>query len=84
MFPAPKPRTFQLWGKKKKGRNAYTQAYALARESDHTLGTDAPLLIEQQPIDRKNAVVPGTDLDKPQTEAQVLSEELLSNDSLGG
>lgn len=80
MFPTQKQRTFLLWGEQK-GHNAYTQAYTLAREIDRNMGTDVPFLTERQPT---NTVVSKHGVDEPKTEARVLSEELLTNDSLGG
>jgi hypothetical protein len=77
-------RTFLKWGEGQKGRNAYTQAFALARDADPAFGTDAPSLNKQPPIAHTKEPAPKHAPPQPKTEAQVLNEELLGNDSLGG
>jgi hypothetical protein len=82
MFPTRPPRTFLLWGNGQKGRNAYTQAFALRQEIDRTLALDAPNRIEKKSTPRVNSVEPKPA--RPKSQADALGEELLANDSLGG
>jgi hypothetical protein len=84
MFLTQISQAFLLRAKGRKGRDVFTLAYTLAHETDRTLGTDVPFLTEHQPVDPINQATPKQIFSKPNTEAQVLSEELLDNDSPGG